>query len=273
MMNSSTRDSAMLFYFEWEDSFEDLSDAEYRQMIQAIQAYARTGEEPKFEDRTLRSVFKLVKKAVDRNTDRYAKKCEKNKENGRKGGAPKGNQNAKKTTETTQNNRTVEKTTETTQNNPKQPKTTETTLRERERERERVRERDPERERGGGGEPSAHTTGARARDDTTTTTLKEEIVNSWNAHDFTQRVIHVDSPKTRWLKTQEAISKAGGAEAYIELLKSLDEHAYFRNQNENGYKLIYDWFVNPENFQGVLEGRYRDVRSRFGEGWEVVEYG
>ena len=257
MMTSETKDSAVLFYYEWEESFEELSDSEYRQMIQAIQKYAKTGELPKFEDRTMRSVFKLVRKAIDRNTERYDKKCQKNKENGRLGGAPKGNQNAKrKTTETTQNNRTVEK-------------TTETTLRERERERERVPERDPEPERGRGGVEPAEP------DTTTTTQLQEAIVEIWNSHDFVQKIKRVDSPQKRWERTEMAIAVAGGKKEFLHQLQTLDEHAYLRNQPDQGYKVIYDWLTAPENFQSFLEGRYKDARgdAKKYEGWEVVEFG
>lgn len=258
-MTSETKDSAVLFYYEWEESFEELSDSEYRQMIQAIQKYAKSGELPEFKDRTMRSVFKLVRKAIDRNVERYDQKCLKNKENGRKGGAPKGNQNAKrKTTETTQNNQTVEK-------------TTETTLRERERVRDREPEpeREPKRERGGGGEREAHTTDT----DTTTTALKDQIIREWNQHDFVQKVIKLDAPGSRWLKTLEAVNMAGGKEEYLNVIRSLSEQAYFRDQDKRGYRLVYDWFVNPENFQNVLEGKYAKSRDKFGEGWEVVEFG
>ena len=64
--------------------------------------------------------FSFIKKEMDYNDERYKERVEKNRENGRKGGAPKGNGNAKskqpKTTKNNQNNQTVEETTETTLN-------------------------------------------------------------------------------------------------------------------------------------------------------------
>ena len=245
MMTSDTKDNAVLFYYECEESFEELSDSEYRQMIQAIQNYARFGTVPEFKDRTMRSIFKLVRKAIDRNMERYEKKCAKNKENGKLGGAPKGNQNAKqKTTETTQNNQTVEK-------------TTETTLRERERERERGRGRGVE---------------TPAADTTTTTELQSRIVDEWNSHDFVQKVKRVDSPRKRWERTEMAIAVSGGPDAFLNVLRSLDDQAYLKKQPDNGYTVMYDWLTQPEIFQNVLEGKYENERSKFGEGWEVVEY-
>lgn len=250
MMTSETKDSAVLFYYEWEESFEELSDSEYRQMIQAIQKYAKSGELPKFEDRTMRSVFKLVRKAIDRNTERYDKKCQKNKENGKLGGAPKGNQNAKrKTTETTQNNRTVEK-------------TTETTLPERERERE------PERDRGRECKPVVLPSAAT----TTTTALQEQIVQKWNQHDFVQKIKRVDNPQKRWERTEMAIAVAGGQEKFLNVLDTLDQQAYLTKQPGEGYRVIYDWLIQPDTFQSLIEGKYEKNRSKYNDGWEVVEF-
>ena len=59
------------------------------------------------EDIAIAYEFMHLQKQID--SDKYAKRCEQNRINGAKGGAPTGNKNASKTTE----------------NNPKQPKTTE----------------------------------------------------------------------------------------------------------------------------------------------------
>ena len=56
--------------------------------------------------------FEPIKEDMDENARKYEKICERNKINGQKGGAPKGNQNARKTTQTTQS----------VKNNPNNPK-------------------------------------------------------------------------------------------------------------------------------------------------------
>ena len=57
-----------------------------------------------------------MKARLDREYQSYKEKCAINTENGKNGGAPKGNQNARrKQSKTTENNPTVEKTTETTE--------------------------------------------------------------------------------------------------------------------------------------------------------------
>lgn len=246
---------SMIVYFEWREICEDLSDEEFGQIMRSAMEYAENGENPTFSDRAMRACWKSIQKAIDRNADRYSRKCEKNRENGKKGGRPK-------KTETVENpkNQTVilgfsEK--------PNK------TLRERERERER--ERDPERGRGRERERDREAVAPPADTDTTTT-LEERIISSWNQHDFVQKIKRVDSPSKRRERTEMAIAVAGGENAFLALLDSLDQHAYLKNRPKTGYTVIYDWFIDPENFQGVLEGRYRDDRKRSDEGYEVVTY-
>lgn len=112
-------------------------------------------------------------------------------------------------------------------------------------------------------------------DTTTTTQLQEAIVEIWNSHDFVQKIKRVDSPAKRWERTEMAIAVAGGKKEFLHQLQTLDQHAYLKNQPEQGYKVIYDWLTAPENFQSFLEGRYKDARgdAKKYEGWEVVEFG
>lgn len=116
-----TRDSLIL-HFEYIDD-EEMTPEEIGQLTLAMIRYSRDGSEPKFTDRALRFMWKAVKARLDADAEAYEERCRMNRENGAKGGAPLGNQNARKynrtVEETTENNRMVEKTTE---NNPEQPK-------------------------------------------------------------------------------------------------------------------------------------------------------
>lgn len=86
--------------------FNELSDEDAGKLIKGIFNYTNTGES-KLEG-YLKVIFIPIKEEIDKNEEKYRKRCEINKKNGKKGGAPKGNKNAK----TTENNRTVKKTTE-----------------------------------------------------------------------------------------------------------------------------------------------------------------
>lgn len=240
-----------IVFGEWEDDFEDLNDQELAALTRAFFKYVRRGEKSTFDDRMVRSCWRKVQQAEDRANSAYEEKCEQNRLNGQKGGAPKGNQNAKKQP----NNRTVEK-------------TTETTLPDRDRDPDR----DPQRDRGRGGDSDRE---AAAPQDTTTTTtdLKDRIIQEWNRHDFVQKIKTLNTPSSRWLNTLTAIRTAGGEEEFLKLIRSLGDHAYFRDQNKKGYRVVYDWFINLDNFQGVIEGRYKDSRSKYGDDWEVIDLG
>lgn len=109
-------------------------------------------------------------------------------------------------------------------------------------------------------------------DTTTTTALQEQIVREWNQYDFVQKIKRVDNPQKRWERTEMAIAVAGGPEKFLNVLDTLDQQAYLTKQPDEGYQVIYDWLIQPDTFQSLIEGKYKKNRSKFGEGWEVVTY-
>lgn len=97
-----------VFYQSFYEALKELPDDLRLSMYDAISAYALTGEMPDFKGME-KAVFFLIKPQLDANHQRY--------ENGCRGGAPGGNQNARKTTKNNQ-----ETTEEQPKNNQKQPK-------------------------------------------------------------------------------------------------------------------------------------------------------
>lgn len=94
--------------------FNELNDVDAGKLIKGIFNYVNV--EDSQLDGYLKIIFLPIKEEIDKNEESYKKRCETNKNNGSKGGAPKGNSNAKKV-KTTENNRTVKKTTENNMNN------------------------------------------------------------------------------------------------------------------------------------------------------------
>lgn len=94
--------------------FETLEDSEAGKLIKGIFKYVITGDSGL--EGALKAAFVSIKIDIEENEKKYKERCETNKINGTKGGAPKGNKNAKKE-KTTENNQTVEKTTENNMNN------------------------------------------------------------------------------------------------------------------------------------------------------------
>lgn len=80
---------SFLVYFDWEEPFSCLDNAELGELFRAMVKYAKNEEEPEFENKTLYLVFTFIKNAIDRDKAAYEEKCKKNAENGRKGGKKK----------------------------------------------------------------------------------------------------------------------------------------------------------------------------------------
>ena len=102
--------NAFLFYDDWWKIIKNYPDNTRLQIYDAVIEYGLTGEIPVLEG-VAKTAFDFIQLPLDRSKESYKKQCAINQRNGLKGGAPKGNKNAK----TTENN----------PDNPKQPKTTE----------------------------------------------------------------------------------------------------------------------------------------------------
>lgn len=94
-----------------QEVFETLTDEEAGKLIKGIFKYMRTGDSELTG--MMKAIFIPIKNDIDKNEETYQKRCEINKQNGSLGGAPKGNQNAKK-------NKTTENNPKTTENKEKQ---------------------------------------------------------------------------------------------------------------------------------------------------------
>jgi len=114
---------SFVFHKQHYEAIKGLIPQQKGLLLDAICDYAFSGEVIPATDAVVFMAFSFIRQQIDRDMLKYEEVCENNRQNAKKGGAPKGNQNAKKTTEeieaieTTKNNpnnRTVEKTSETT---------------------------------------------------------------------------------------------------------------------------------------------------------------
>lgn len=71
------------------DDLEDFSDDEVGKIFRAILIYTNGTEEPEFDDRAMKVVFRHIKKYIDSANENYDKKVQANRVNGAKGGRPK----------------------------------------------------------------------------------------------------------------------------------------------------------------------------------------
>lgn len=87
------------------DDLEDFSDEEVGKIFRAVLVYTNEAEEPCFDDRAMKVIFRHIKKYIDSANDNYDKKLQANRVNGAKGGRPK-----KETEENPKNPTVIEKT-------------------------------------------------------------------------------------------------------------------------------------------------------------------
>ena len=94
-----------LFRKSWWDIIKNLPTEQRSEVIDIITQYMFEGIEPQFEELTAVSMaVQFIIRDIARDKEYYTDTTEKRKEAGKLGGAPKGNQNARKTTKNNQNN-------------------------------------------------------------------------------------------------------------------------------------------------------------------------
>lgn len=110
MKNQNANHPPLLLYNDWLFALLELPDVLRHKILDALVRYGANKEEPS-DIEVKYSMFHLMKHKIDIDRESYEEKCRKrseiNRENGKKGGAPLGNQNARiqpKITETTENN-------------------------------------------------------------------------------------------------------------------------------------------------------------------------
>ena len=80
-----------IMHCDYSSHFELLTDEELGRLIRDVNNYVKNGVLPQYSerDRVLNMAFSFMKTNIDIETEKYIKKCEKNKENGRRGGRPR----------------------------------------------------------------------------------------------------------------------------------------------------------------------------------------
>ena len=80
---------SFILYYDFKDQFDLLTREEKGMLIEVIFDYAVFGSIPEDLPKLIRMAFSPIKSALDRDRLKYLDRCEKNRENGKKGGRPK----------------------------------------------------------------------------------------------------------------------------------------------------------------------------------------
>lgn len=100
-------EKGVFFFSSWYDIIKDLPNDDFCELAKAVIEFGITRKNPTFSNQGLFLAFKLIAAELERYEEKGKNYSETQSNNGKKGGAPLGNQNAKKqpkTTQTTQNN-------------------------------------------------------------------------------------------------------------------------------------------------------------------------
>ena len=87
--------NSFVLYHNYREVLTDLTDEQLGKLFRALFDYEIDRTEPKFSGE-LKIAFGFIKKDLDINLVKYDNICKRNRENGQNGGAPIGNQNARK---------------------------------------------------------------------------------------------------------------------------------------------------------------------------------
>ena len=218
-----------IFYRSFRDAFRALDKDVRLRMYEAVINYGLDLIEPHFEG-IEKVLWTLVRPQLEANNKRF--------ENGCKGGAPIGNQNARK--QPKDNRETTKKQP---RNNQKQPNNNNN-------------ENDIRTLK-----TSFKVSSFGANDAPADPKIDfEKIKGSWN--DEAQKS-HSLMPKLRSMQKQRQKQIAArireyGEEVFFDAMKKAVASDFLNGKNRRGWIASFDWFVKPTNFAKVVDGNYND---------------
>lgn len=88
-MAKEEKNSGAILYFEYKEHFDLLSREDKGDLVSAMMEYGMNGVVSTELSTCAKMAFSFIKKQMDRDAEKYKKKCEKNAINGKTGGRPK----------------------------------------------------------------------------------------------------------------------------------------------------------------------------------------
>lgn len=224
-----------IFYRSFRDAFNALDKDVRLRMYEAVINYGLDLIEPHFEG-IEKVLWTLIRPQLEANNKRF--------ENGCKGGAPMGNQNARK--QPKDNRETTKKQP---RNNQKQPNNNNNN-----NNNENVNDIRTLK-------TSFKVSSFGANDAPADPKIDfEKIKGSWN--DEAQKS-HSLMPKLRSMQKQRQKQIAArireyGEEVFFDAMKKAVASDFLNGKNRRGWIASFDWFVKPTNFAKVVDGNYND---------------
>lgn len=221
----------MIFYASWKEAIKGLPDGVRLEVYEAAVDFAMTGNVPELSAMAA-MVFPFIRQDIERDRESYDKLCEMRRKIGKLGGAPKGNQNARK------NN----------QNNLNEDISNDISLSSKEKNslqssKRKSAEADPI---------------AAQKEEKADTPDFGKLASFFN--DELQRNGSI-IPTIRSIGGQRrsgtmARIREHGKPAFAEAVKKAAASDFLNGKNDRGWVADFDWIIKPNNFIKVLEGNY-----------------
>lgn len=90
----------------------------------------------------------------------------------------------------------------------------------------------------------------------------QKVVDAWNSLPTTITKVKVIKPNTERYRSLKARINDYGLESVLEAIENIRHSSFLLNGSSTGWKLDFAWFVLPNNFIKVLEGKYTDKKSQ-----------
>ena len=240
----SVMKQSMIFYASWKEALKDLPDSVRLEVYEAAIDFAMSGEEPELSG-TAALAFSFIRQDIIRDMQKYERICERNRANGKKGGAPAGNRNASKadSTQNNPNNPVGAKSTQTTQNNPND------------------NDNDNEDDNDiyiSSDKSSDISTESDALSPATPQIDLKQLAKFFNSE---MRIHQALIPEIRTISGQRkthtlARIREHGKDTFARMIRIASTNDFLNGKNDRGWVANYDWLVNPSNFVKVIEGNY-----------------
>lgn len=204
----------------YSEYFEPLSDAEVGRLVRAMINYSKDGTLPQLSGNE-RFVWGPIRREMDEDAEKMESFISKQAENGKKGGAPVGNSNARKQPKTTQNS-------------PNQPKTIQTT----QDKGERIKDK-----------------GQRIKDIGERSEISYQlIVDSYN--DTCVSLPRLQNISDRRKQAIRRRLNKYSVEQVQEAFRKAEASDFLKGDNNRDWRADFDWIMNDTNIAKILDGKY-----------------
>lgn len=87
-MTITAEKKSLLLYYDYKAHFDFLTDEQVGKIVRSMLEYEIDGVLPELDTPIMKMTFSFVKSNLDRDREKFFERCQKNAENGKKGGRP-----------------------------------------------------------------------------------------------------------------------------------------------------------------------------------------